>query len=149
MLICIKKEKLMRLKSKKGFTLLEIIVVIIIIGVLASLALPRLFDTIEFSRSAEALNSLGVIRKSVMRCGLMRNNNYTDCGNFNNLDVDQPGSEAGAHFTYTFANVGVDAFDIIATRNVTDGGTTSSSITLSVTSSAITRDGTEAFASIN
>ena len=46
------------LKRKKGVTLLEIIIVVIIIGVLASLALPRLFSTVEFSRSAEAIGGV-------------------------------------------------------------------------------------------
>ena len=32
---------------KKGFTLLELIVVIIIIGVLASLGLPQFFKTVD------------------------------------------------------------------------------------------------------
>ena len=48
----------MRHANKKGFTLLEIIIVIIIVGVLASLALPRFFSTVEYSRSTEALASL-------------------------------------------------------------------------------------------
>ena len=33
-------------KNKSGFTLLEIIIVIIIIGILASLALPKFFKTV-------------------------------------------------------------------------------------------------------
>ena len=55
------------LKRKKGFTLLEIIIVVIIVGVLASLALPRLFSTVEYSRSTEALAAIGSMR-SAMDC---------------------------------------------------------------------------------
>ena len=76
----------MKLRNKSGFTLLEIIIVIIIVGVLASVALPRLFSTIEFSRSAEAINTLGVIRSSVLRCGLMRSNDISTCNVFANID---------------------------------------------------------------
>lgn len=40
---------------KKAFTLLELVIVIIIIGVLASLALPRMFRVIEGTKAAEAV----------------------------------------------------------------------------------------------
>ena len=36
-----------KMNSKNGFTLLEIIVVMIIVGVLAAVALPNLFGNIE------------------------------------------------------------------------------------------------------
>ena len=59
----------MKIKNNRsGFTLLEIIIVIIIVGVLASLALPRLFNTIEFSRSTEALNAIGILKRAADRC---------------------------------------------------------------------------------
>ena len=44
--------------NKSGFTLLEILVVIIIVGVLASVAMPQLFRNVERSRATEALESL-------------------------------------------------------------------------------------------
>lgn len=49
---------------KKGFTLLEITVVTIIIGVLASLAIPKLYFAVEKSKSGEGLQLLEAIRKS-------------------------------------------------------------------------------------
>ena len=52
-------------KNKSGFTLLEIIIVIIIIGILASLALPKFFKTVEYSRSMEALTNLGNVYHAV------------------------------------------------------------------------------------
>ena len=58
-------------KNQSGFTLLEIIIVIIIVGVLASLALPKFFNTVEFSRSSEALNAVGGIKRSADRCAMM------------------------------------------------------------------------------
>ncbi|MDZ4241217.1 MAG: prepilin-type N-terminal cleavage/methylation domain-containing protein, partial [Candidatus Omnitrophota bacterium] len=84
----------------KGFTLLEIIIVIIIVGVLASLALPRFFSTVEYSRSTEALSSVSAIRQSMERCYLQRNGTYTGCVDFTVLDLNNPGLSPNAHFTY-------------------------------------------------
>jgi prepilin-type N-terminal cleavage/methylation domain-containing protein len=47
--------------NRKGFTLLELLVVIIIIGVLASVALPQFGKAVDRAREAEAANILGAI----------------------------------------------------------------------------------------
>ena len=46
----------------RGFTLLELIVVIIILGILATLALSQYGSTIERTRGAEARTILGLVR---------------------------------------------------------------------------------------
>ena len=137
-----------KIKNNSGFTLLEIIIVIIIVGVLASLALPRLFSTIEFSRSTEAFAALTTIRSSMERCRLMKGDSYEDCDSFSNIDVDQPGEIANAHFTYTFSTATTDGYTITATRNTVDGGSTSSAISLTQTANTVTRKGTTAFANL-
>lgn len=49
---------------KKAFTLLELIVVVIIMSILISIAIPRFQGAIEKSRSAEAISILGMLRKA-------------------------------------------------------------------------------------
>lgn len=130
-----------------GFTLLELIVVIIIVGVLAALALPRFFATIEYSRSTEAMNALGVIRKSVIRCGGITDN-VVGCDNFAALDLNDPSSEPGAHFTYQIVITGANAFTISGVRNTLNGGTSGDTVNISVSAVGLTRSGTTAFSNI-
>lgn len=47
-----------KFKNKSGFTLSEIITVIIIVGIIASLALPRFTGTFERMRAAEGIQML-------------------------------------------------------------------------------------------
>jgi prepilin-type N-terminal cleavage/methylation domain-containing protein len=48
--------------GKRGFTLLEIIVVLIIIGIVATLGLTQYTQVVEKGRTAEAKSNLGTIR---------------------------------------------------------------------------------------
>ncbi len=50
---------------KRGFTLIEIIIVIIIIGILAAVGISQYSDTVEKSRLAEAKARIGTMRQLV------------------------------------------------------------------------------------
>ena len=132
-------------KNQSGFTLLEIIIVIIIIGVLASLALPRFVKTVEFSRSTEALTALGTIRRSMDIC-YQPTQNYQPCLGFAQLSILDPGAGVGAHWGYTWPAPGVGTYLITARRNSTvDGGVTTDTITIDQDG---TKTGTNNFAGI-
>ena len=59
--------KLMRREARRGFTLLELLMVVIIIAILASIALPQYIRATEKARSAEALQLAGAIRSAQNR----------------------------------------------------------------------------------
>ena len=52
------------MKNNRGFTLIEILIVVIIIAVLASLVLPRFLQQTEAGYIAEAQQTLGAIRRA-------------------------------------------------------------------------------------
>ena len=128
------------IRNKSGFTLLEIIIVIIIIGVLASLALPKFIAQARFVRGAEAAANLGAYRQSLNRCYMFNGGAYnapTLCSTLTNLDIGNLGDAGinpGTHFTYNipaFA-AGVTAYTITATRNANQnpGGVEDGTLTM-------------------
>ena len=136
-----------KLTQNSGFTLIEIIIVVIIIGVLASLALPRMIKTVEFSRSAEALSTLGSVRQALERCYLQDGFKYNNCS-MTNIDVE--GGINNAHFGYTITGAGTRGYTITANRNTVDGGKTASHVWLvqDQTSGAVSRGGDGDFSSV-
>jgi prepilin-type N-terminal cleavage/methylation domain-containing protein len=137
-----------KIMTRKGFTLLELIIVIIIVGAIASLALPRFFRVVEFSRSTEALVAMSAIRQALERCYIMKSGTYIGCGNFAGMSLDDPGTLPNAHFTYSVANQSATGYKITATRNTYEGGSTSSKIILTQTATSVMRSGEGAFAGL-
>jgi len=54
-------------RGQKGFTLVELAIVIVIIGVLASFGVPRFRDAVERSKAGESLNYLSAVRAAQER----------------------------------------------------------------------------------
>lgn len=124
-------------KNLKSFTLLELIIVIIIVAVLASLALPRFFSMVEFSKNVEAVTNLKIVRDSVNRCVIMNSGLDAGCVIMADLDVENPDDNPTRRFAYAFGvttNGGwvppTYSFTVVATRNAVDGGDGSSKIEL-------------------
>ena len=113
-------------ENKNGFTLLELLVVVVIIGVLAAIALPQYKKVVERSQMAEAVTVVKSIAQAQQRYYLS-NGKYADCYGLNSLDVDITGtngkycSRCPAKITSNFVyasgpcNAGIDI--AIAQRN--------------------------------
>lgn len=146
------------LKSpRRAFTILELLIIVIIISVLASLALPKFFSIIEATRATEALNGITMIKSSLERMYVMNNGSYMgacildgfltpnaqwDCLNVSNLDT-LPNS----HFRYSMW-VSPSEYGIIAYRNSIDGGNESDYIHFWLDYDMYKKCGTGAFSRI-
>ena len=52
-------------KLRRGFTLVELVVVILVLGIIASIAAPKLFDTAGIARINSSRQSLIVLRDAI------------------------------------------------------------------------------------
>jgi len=71
------KEKTISDGQQRGFTLIEVMIVVVIIGVLASIALPAYTDYVDRSRRTDAKTSILNLAQQFERC-YTRQSNYED-----------------------------------------------------------------------
>ena len=83
-------EKLIQVGRRKGLTLVELTVVIVIIGVLAAFAIPRMMRGIERSKAAEAFH-YGISIQAAQQRYQALHGTYAD--KFYLFDVDGPPPE--------------------------------------------------------
>jgi prepilin-type N-terminal cleavage/methylation domain-containing protein len=104
----LKRRKEMRMARRKlfGFTLIELIIVIVIVGILALVAIPKYFANIEKTRKAEAVSTMRAIREAVL--GYYAANGKNPANNFpitvvidneTVMTVEEPKS---SNFTYKY-----------------------------------------------
>ncbi len=61
------RERILKAAANLGFTMVELVTVIVIIGILAAFGIPRLPRTVERSKASEAFKYLDSVRASQER----------------------------------------------------------------------------------
>lgn len=103
----------MKRKLIGGFTLGELIIVVIIVGILASIASPLYVKAVKKGKAAEAYAELGAIRGAMERYYLENGFAYTGA-TFDNLDIDHPNAFANRKFNYQLTVSSGSAYRVIA-----------------------------------
>ena len=98
---------------KTGFTLTELLIVVVIIGILASISLPVMTKTIEKAKTAEAVANLNLIRIAE-KSYFLENNRFTD--EIGNLSIENPDIEPSRSFMYSIPNANRHNFTARAQR---------------------------------
>lgn len=65
------------MNNRQGFTLIELLVVVLIMGILASVAMPQYFKSVEKSRAAEATSVLSSIASAQERAYMQKGSYVT------------------------------------------------------------------------
>ncbi|TRZ50427.1 MAG: prepilin-type N-terminal cleavage/methylation domain-containing protein [Dehalococcoidia bacterium] len=87
------------MRGKRGFTLIEVLIVVIILGILATIAVPQFTKLVARSRTAEAYVTLGAIKtgEEIYR---LEGTGYT--ATLTDLDIIFPDGGTGSpNFDYT------------------------------------------------
>ncbi|MDD5155714.1 MAG: prepilin-type N-terminal cleavage/methylation domain-containing protein [Candidatus Omnitrophica bacterium] len=109
---------------KKGFTLLELIIVIVILGILATLGYTQYTKIVERSRGAEAVANFSKMRKNAINYYL-ENNTFVGIASADlGIGSDVPsGCASSNYFNYGFQGAGATQVTIYAVRCTASGKT--------------------------
>ncbi len=94
----VKNKESKNKQFKKGFTLIEMLVVVLIIGILAGIALPQYTNAVEKSKASEALIILKSLRDHQALC-------FTQYGYEENADSIQCFGDRSDENIFTYANI--------------------------------------------
>lgn len=87
--------------NRKGFTLMELLITVLIIGILTSIALPQYTRSLERSRATEAMTGLKALNDAVYAYAAERDSSDMCPASFSKLLISLPGtiSEDGTILT--------------------------------------------------
>ncbi len=115
------------MRQSKGYTLTEIMIVVVILSVVAGLAMPSYFKTIEQSRINEAITTISIIHMAE-KINKLNNNTFWDGGANATIAAIDTALNVDISATYyddiDFSGVSATGYTVRLTRNASEGGNT-------------------------
>ena len=81
-------------RAQRGFTLIELMIVVAIIGILAAIAIPQYQDYVTRSRWSDAISAAGPLKTAIAECLQNNNGNVAECNDTAILPLVVARSEA-------------------------------------------------------
>lgn len=110
-----------RRRSGRGFTLLELMITVVIVGILAGLAFPSFMGAIRKGRRSDAFAALSAVQQAQERWRANNSSYASDLTSAAPTGLGMSSTSSGGHYTLSLANTGATTYE--ATATAASGGT--------------------------